>query len=62
MFISAGDSPLAPGNVGAPDASGAGQRGSLLELVLSLAQVQYEMESRSRGGLSTDELRRSRIR
>jgi hypothetical protein len=57
MVVGAGDSPLAPGKAGASEVAGLGDGRSLLELVLSLAQVQYEMESRRRGGQSNHALR-----
>lgn len=56
LFINPGDSPLAPGRAGV-DGAGHPDHQSLLELVLSLAQIQYEMESRRRSGLSADDLR-----
>ena len=57
ILVNASDSPLAPRTAGAFDGGGPVEGRSLLELVLSLAQVQYEMESRRRAGLSTDALR-----
>lgn len=57
MSVGAGDFPPALETIGAPGAPGPPDRRPLLELVLSLAQIQYEMESRRRGGLSTAALR-----
>ena len=60
IFVDASDSPLAPRTAGSASPAGGGRPAEgqpLLELVLSLAQVQYEMESRRRGGLSDEALR-----